>query len=82
MRRGRGVYEGETRRGRGVYEEKGGEDAASTIIYYATRPQQFLYFLPLPQGQGSLRPTLGPLLRMGSVFLASPLPARICCSWA
>ena len=23
---------------------------------YATRPQQFLYFLPLPQGQGALRP--------------------------
>ena len=27
---------------------------------YATpRPWQFLYFLPLPQGHGSLRPTLG-----------------------
>ena len=25
------------------------------------RPQQFLYFLPLPQGQGSLRPTFGPV---------------------
>jgi hypothetical protein len=24
------------------------------------RPQQFLYFLPLPQGHGSLRPTFGP----------------------
>src|ERR1017187_455275 len=24
------------------------------------RPQQCLYFLPLPQGQGSLRPTFGP----------------------
>src|SRR5450432_1991488 len=24
-------------------------------------PQQFLYFLPLPQGQGSLRPTFGPV---------------------
>ena len=23
-------------------------------------PQQFLYFLPLPQGHGSLRPTFGP----------------------
>jgi len=24
---------------------------------YLFLPQQFLYFLPLPQGQGSLRPT-------------------------
>ncbi len=24
------------------------------------KPQHFLYFLPLPQGQGSLRPALGP----------------------
>src|ERR1017187_2364780 len=28
------------------------------------RPQQCLYFLPLPQGQGSLRPTFGPV-RLG-----------------
>ena len=27
--------------------------------HYAVRPQQFLNFLPLPQGQGSLRPTFG-----------------------
>ena len=26
-------------------------------------PQQFLYFFPLPHGQGSLRPTFGDLLR-------------------
>src|SRR6266542_2592912 len=26
---------------------------------YATRPQQFLYFFPLPHGHGSLRPTFG-----------------------
>ena len=26
-------------------------------IAYLFLPQQFLYFLPLPQGQGSLRPT-------------------------
>ena len=26
-------------------------------IFYLFFPQQFLYFLPLPQGQGSLRPT-------------------------
>ncbi len=24
-----------------------------------SQPQHFLYFLPLPQGQGSLRPTFG-----------------------
>ena len=26
-------------------------------FFYLFFPQQFLYFLPLPQGQGSLRPT-------------------------
>src|SRR5437879_479879 len=31
---------------------------------------QFLYFLPLPQGQGSLRPTRSPRLRIGSSFLS------------
>ena len=36
---------------------------------------QFLYFLPLPHGQGSLRPTFSPRLRIGSGFL-SP-----CCCW-
>jgi hypothetical protein len=25
-------------------------------------PQHFLYFFPLPQGQGSLRPIFGPVL--------------------
>ena len=30
-------------------------------------PQQCLYFFPLPQGHGSLRPTLGPV-RMGLAF--------------
>jgi hypothetical protein len=30
-------------------------------IYF---PQHFLYFFPLPQGQGSLRPTFGAELRM------------------
>ena len=27
------------------------------MLPYLFLPQQFLYFLPLPQGQGSLRPT-------------------------
>lgn len=31
---------------------------------YLSRPQQFLYFLPLPQGHGSLRPMRGPVWRM------------------
>jgi hypothetical protein len=33
-------------------------------------PQHCLYFLPLPQGQGSLRPTLGPV-RIGFAFAAA-----------
>jgi hypothetical protein len=33
-------------------------------------PQQCLYFLPLPQGQGSLRPTFGPV-RIGLAFSAT-----------
>ena len=37
---------------------------AGPLAYAA--PQHFLYFLPLLQGQGSLRPTLGPRLRIGS----------------
>src|SRR4029077_5639323 len=39
---------------------------------YATRPQQFLYFFPLPQGQGSLRPTFGPPRRTGRSIAYSP----------
>ena len=32
---------------------------------YGVRPQQFLNFLPLPQGQASLRPTLAGSRRAG-----------------
>jgi hypothetical protein len=32
-----------------------------TKMLYPFFPQQCLYFFPLPQGQGSLRPTLGPV---------------------
>ena len=32
---------------------------------YVNAPQQFLYFLPLPHEQGSLRPILGPV-RIGA----------------
>ncbi len=47
----------------------------------ACRMWQFLYFLPLPHGQGSLRPTRSPRLRIGSGFL-SPcwlLAMAACC---
>ena len=40
---------------------------------------QFLNFLPLPQGQGSLRPTRWPRLRIGSGFLsASVFSIAVC----
>src|SRR5205085_6010933 len=46
---------------------------------------QFLYFLPLPQGHGSLRPTFAPTLRIGSAFFFSPalvcIPAASSCAW-
>src|SRR3954465_5724225 len=45
----------------------------------AERMWQFLYFLPLPHGHGSLRPTFSPRLRIGSGFL-SPLPAAMAAS--
>lgn len=38
--------------------------------YFSFAPQHFLYFLPLPQGQGSLRPTRG-------LALAGWLPASV-----
>ena len=33
-------------------------------------PQHFLYFLPLPQGHGSLRPTFGPFTIVVEAFCA------------
>src|SRR6266513_4002629 len=42
---------------------------------YATRPQQFLYFFPLPQGHGSLRPTFGNERRIGRSIDTSPAPS-------
>src|SRR5437763_3356737 len=41
---------------------------------YAIRPQQFLYFFPLPHGHGSLRPTFGSSRR--TVFTMSSPPTR------
>ena len=37
------------------------------------RMWQFLYFLPLPHGHGSLRPTWSSRLRIGSVFFGASL---------
>ena len=37
------------------------EPAGNTSVHYRFLPQHFLNFLPLPQGQGSLRPTFTPL---------------------
>ena len=40
------------------------EDETNTIKeLYATRPWQFLYFLPLPHGQGSFLPTVAVFCR-------------------
>ena len=41
---------------------------------YFSAPWHFLYFLPLPQGQGSLRPTFLPVRRCVGWFDA-PAPA-------
>ena len=51
-----------------------GMRALLTLLTYPFFPQQFLNFLPLLQGQGSLRPTFGPLrtgLALASASLAS-----------
>src|SRR5713101_5862643 len=42
---------------------------------YAVRPQQFLYFLPLPHGHGSFRPTFGSERRTGKSIDISPAPS-------
>src|SRR5262249_53690719 len=42
---------------------------------YAVRPQQFLYFFPLPQGHGSLRPTFGNERRIGRSIDTPPSPS-------
>ncbi len=40
----------------GTIELTRGREAGAVILRYT--PWHFLYFFPLPQGQGSLRPTL------------------------
>src|SRR4026208_605215 len=44
-------------------------------LRYAVRPQQFLYFFPLPHGQGSLRPTFGNERRIGRSIDPPPSPS-------
>src|SRR5215468_9918443 len=51
-----------------------------TRIDQALAPQHFLYFLPEPQGQGSLRPTLAPLRTTCCTGARSPAPAMRACS--
>ena len=46
---------------------------------FAFRMQHFLYFFPLPQGQGSLRPTFSMRLRIGSIFFSASVPAIAAC---
>ena len=50
------------------FEEAGRQPVATPLDL----PQQFLNFFPLPHGQGSLRPTLWPMLRIGSTGPVSP----------
>ena len=40
------------------------------LEFSAYLPQHFLYFLPLPQGHGSLRPTFGPFTIVVEAFCA------------
>ena len=51
----RGIREGGTSKG----PPWGSPLPMSSSVNQLPSPQHFLYFLPLPQGQGSLRPTLG-----------------------
>jgi hypothetical protein len=44
------------------------------IAVYA--PWHFLYFFPLPQGHGSLRPSLGPSETVFGAVVAPPAPAN------
>src|SRR5258707_13434566 len=47
-----------------------------TCCFYASVPWHFLYFLPEPHGQGSLRPTFSPVRRWLGWLAAEP-PAML-----
>ena len=46
--------------------------------HWAARPQQCLYFLPLPHGQGWLHPTLGLVVTVTGTAVAEIQPVRRC----
>src|SRR5262245_35963913 len=46
------------------------------------RMWQFLYFLPRPQGQGSLRPTRSLVLRIGSIFFGASVELVVMPFWS
>jgi len=46
----------------------------------AVAPWHFLYFLPEPHGQGSLRPTFSPVTRCAGAELSPDPTARACSS--
>src|SRR5437868_13471036 len=69
-----------------INENRGGEPRGSSVGHLGVRHPpcfmwQFLYFLPLPHGHGSFRPTFAPTLRIVSTFFGSP-PAFVLCSVA
>ena len=49
------------RHGRHAFKGGRGKPLPYNAVFYSSFPQQFLYFLPLPQGQGSFLPTFSPL---------------------
>lgn len=49
-------------------------DPIFTRLLQAVRPQQFLYFFPLPQMQGSFRPIFGVSLRCAGITSSSSSP--------
>ena len=63
--------ESDRRRARPATAGRSAPPAPGPITPEPQRPQQFLNFFPLPQGQGSFRPTFWPKLRIGSTADAS-----------
>src|ERR1700682_5015622 len=64
----------------GIAELRSAETGETPVTTRADQaPQHFLYFLPLPQGHGSLRPTFSPE-RTTCWTCMSPAPAMRACS--
>jgi hypothetical protein len=51
-------------------------ESMEELHYSFFRKQHFLYFLPLPHGHGSLRPTFGPVLTIGTRRSADSYSSR------